>query len=94
MGEYHRFLFIYFIYFLQYKVPSHGIKQPAQKAQEKVVGVNKTQRFIKKKNSLLKSGRKMSKWREPGFQNDSKELKCFFLFISVFAIPVIWNAIV
>lgn len=46
MGEYHRFLFIYF---LQYKVPSHGIKQPAQKAQEKVVGVNKTQRFIKKK---------------------------------------------
>lgn len=44
----------FYFYFLQYKVPSHGIKQPAQKAQEKVVGVNKTQWFIKKKYSIKK----------------------------------------
>lgn len=42
MGKYRTDLF-FFLH--KYKVPSHGIKQPAQRAQKKVVVVNEVRRF-------------------------------------------------
>lgn len=66
MGVYQSFLFIFI--FLHYKVPSHGIKQPAQKAQEKDGKVIKPNGLFKKQKQKKPS---IKKW-EQNVKNDVK----------------------